>query len=174
MAPLAESEWDDETRALLEPLRVRGEVGNIFTTLVRHRELFAAWYPFGLQLLGKGRLEARDRELLILRTASNCAAPYEWGHHARIGARAGITEPELRQIAEGPDAPGWSERDAALLRAADELHSDSRLSDATWATLAERFDTEDLVELTMLVGHYTMVAYALNSLGVRLEPGVRD
>ncbi|MFI6322425.1 carboxymuconolactone decarboxylase family protein [Nonomuraea sp. NPDC050556] len=174
VAPLAESEWDDETRALLEPLRVRGQVGNIFATLVRHRELFARWLPFGSQLLEKGRLGARDRELLILRTASNCGAPYEWGHHVRIGARAGITEPELQRIAEGPDAPGWSAQDATLLRAADELHRDSRLSETTWAALAERFDAEDLVELTMLVGHYTMVAFALNSLGVQLEPGVRD
>lgn len=173
VAPLSEDEWDDETRALVESLRVNGEVGNIFATLVRHRELYAAWHPFSLLLFEGRKIGARDRELLILRTASNCGSDYEWGHHARFGRRAGITKAELGQIVEGPEADGWSPADAALMRAADELHRDSRLSDATWKALSERFDAEAMIELTMLVGHYHMVAFALNSLRVQLEPGLR-
>jgi alkylhydroperoxidase family enzyme len=59
-----------------------------------------------------------------------------------------------------------------LLTAADELHTDACLSDATWTALAEHYDTQQLVEVPMLVGHYHMVAFALNSLGVQREHGV--
>ena len=59
-----------------------------------------------------------------------------------------------------------------LLHAADELHATSTLSDATWAALAERYDTEQLIELPMLVGHYHLVAMALNSFGVELDEGL--
>ena len=89
-----------------------------------------------------------------------------------IGRAAGLTDDEIRRVQDGPDAPGWSADDATLLRAADELHDDSCITDATWEALAARYDQRQLIELPMLVGHYHLVAYALNSLGVQREPGV--
>jgi 4-carboxymuconolactone decarboxylase len=170
--PLAPEEMDDQARELV------GEVGgdtrgavNIFRTLVRHPGLFRRWLPFGGKLL-VGKLPARDRELMILRTGWNCHADYEWAQHVVIARRTGITDDEIARIQEGPDAPGWEAWDATLLRAADELHGDSNLSDATWAALAEVYDERQLIEVPMLVGHYHMVAYALNSLGVQVEPDV--
>ena len=58
------------------------------------------------------------------------------------------------------------------MRAADELHADSRIGDATWAALAERYTTEQLIEVPMVVGQYHLVAFTLNSLGVPLEEGL--
>ena len=46
------------------------------------------------------------------------------------------------------------------------------ISDATWNELASHYDERQLIELPMLVGHYHLVAYTLNSLGVQREPGV--
>jgi len=170
--PLAPEEIDDQARELL------GEVGgdtrgavNIFRTLVRHPGLFRRWLPFGGKLL-VGKLPARDRELLILRTGWNCQADYEWAQHVVIARRAGIGDDEIARVKEGPDASGWAPWDATLLRAADELHNESVLSDATWAALAEVYDERQMIEVPMLVGHYHMVAYALNSLGVQVEPDV--
>jgi alkylhydroperoxidase family enzyme len=90
----------------------------------------------------------------------------------RIATAAGLTEPEIARVLAGPDAPGWDAFDATLLRAADELHDDSCISDATWAALAARYDDRQLVELPILVGQYHLVAFMLNSLGVQREPGV--
>jgi alkylhydroperoxidase family enzyme len=170
--PLAPEEMDDQARELV------GEVGgdtrgavNIFRTLVRHPGLFRRWLPFGGKLL-VGKLPARDRELMILRTGWNCQADYEWAQHVVIARRAGIGDDEIARIKDGPDAPGWEPWDATLLRAADELHGDSVLSDATWAALAANYDERQMIEVPMLIGHYHMVAYALNSLGVQVEPDV--
>ena len=117
-------------------------------------------------------LPARERELLILRTGFNCASDYEWGQHVRLALSIGISREEIERVAAGPDAPGWTQADATLLRAADELHSDSRIADRTWAELSESYDERGLIELTMLVGHYHMVAFALNSSGVELDEGL--
>ncbi len=144
---------------------------NIFTTLVRHPGLFRRWMPFGGKLLA-GKLPDRDRELLILRTGWNCQADYEWAQHVVIARRAGIDDGEIARVKEGPDAAGWEPFDATLLRAADELHGRSTLSDATWAALSERYDERQLIEVPMVVGHYHLVAYTLNSLGVQVEPAV--
>lgn len=171
--PLPDEALDEQQRELLGGVRVDGApASNIFATLVRHPGLFRRWLPFGGKLLA-GKLAARDRELLILRTAVLCGADYEWGQHALIGRSAGITDEEIARIRSGPDAEGWSDDDATLLRAVDELHRDARISDQTWAALAGRYDERQLIEVPMLVGHYHMIAFALNSLGVPLEEGVR-
>jgi 4-carboxymuconolactone decarboxylase len=169
--PLAPDGRDEQANELLSQVGapVRG-AGNLFATLVRHPGLFRRWLPFAGKLLA-GRLPARDRELLILRTAWHCGSHYEWGQHVRIAADAGVTAEEIErlQVADAADAPGWVPFDAVLVRAADELHDQGYLGDAAWAALAERYDERQLIEVPMLVGHYHLLAFTLNSLGVQLE-----
>jgi 4-carboxymuconolactone decarboxylase len=174
IAPLAADERDDQARELLGQAGGPGAgAANIFSTLVRHPGLFRKWLPFGGKLLA-GRLPARDRELLILRTGWRCRSDYEWAQHVRIARTAGVTDEEIRRlrVGHGPDAAGWSPFDSTLVRAADELHDDACLSEATWTELAERYDERQLIEVPMVVGHYHMVAFALNSLGVQVEDDV--
>jgi 4-carboxymuconolactone decarboxylase len=173
--PQPPEEWDDELRPLLDAGRgERPSLGemNIFTTLIRHPDLFKTWMPFAGYLLINATLPFEDRELLILRTGYNCRAPYEWGQHARIALDGGIDRAVIDRVAAGPDDPGWDERQTLLLRAADELHADARISDSTWGGLAEHLDEQQLIELPILVGQYHLVAFALNSLGVQPEPGL--
>ena len=169
--PLDDEEMTSEQRVLLEGIGgVAGEVGavNIFRTLVRHPGLFRRWLPFGGKLLA-GKLPARDREILILRTAVNCDAPYEWAQHVRIGRSVGLTNDEIDRIKRGPAA--WDGLGALLLQAADELHGTSTIADATWSALAEVYNEQQLVEVPMVVGHYHLVAFTLNALGVQVEDG---
>ena len=174
--PLPEAQWDDELRSILDVSMRGGDVrlgdNNIFTTLARHKDLFRVWLRFAGWLLGAGVLPARERELLILRTGYNCGSPYEWGQHLRLSQRLGIDRATIMRVAEGPDAPGWSEADATLLRAADELHEAAKVSQGTWDKLGETYDERGLIEITMLVGHYHLVAFALNSLEVELDEGL--
>ena len=149
---------------------LRGLDANIFATFVRAPGLFRRWLPFGGKLLA-GKLPAHDRELLILRTAVRCDAVYEWSQHVSIAAQADLAPDEIDRVAS-TSLDGWAPFDATLLRAADELHDDACVSDATWSALAERYDTQQLIELPMLVGHYHLVAMALNSLGVAVDPGL--
>ena len=109
---------------------------------------------------------------MILRTAVCTGSSYEWGQHVRISLAIGMSRETIDRVAEGPEAEGWSPHEAALLRAVDELHADSVLSDETWAALGETYDERELIEAIMLVGHYHMVAFALRSLGVELDEGL--
>jgi alkylhydroperoxidase family enzyme len=177
--PLPEAEWDEELRAILRA-RLAGSAGlevrlgdnNIFTTMARHKQLFQAWLPFGGFLLRAGLLPPRERELLILRTGHNCASPYEWGQHLRISEALGIDRETIMRVAAGPEADGWSAQDAQLLRAADELHAQSKISDETWAALREHYDERAMIEIAVLVGHYHLVAFTLNSVEVELDAGL--
>jgi alkylhydroperoxidase family enzyme len=176
IAPLPKDEGDPEIVEMLKalPAGADGPVGeyNIFRTLARHPDLFRSWLGFGGYLLVGGTLPPRDRELMILRTAVRCRSSYEWGQHVRISLRMAIEREAIDRVLETPDADGWTEHESMLLRAVDELHDGSRISDSTWEALAREYDETQLIEATMLIGQYHMVAFALNSLGVELDEGL--
>ena len=170
LPPLARGERSTEQEELLARNRTAaGADLNIFATFVRHPRLAKRWLAFGATLLRGGELSGRHRELLILRTGHRCRSAYEWGQHVAIARAAGLTDEEIDRVVAGADAPGWDPLEAALLRAADELHDDACITDATWAVLAEAFDERQLIEVPMVVGQYHLVAFTLNSLGVQLE-----
>ena len=155
--------------ARMAGLATRGEPPRIFTTLGRHRGLFRRWLWFAGALMPGGKLPRRDTELIILRVAHNTGSEYEWSQHERIGARAGLGEEEISRVRIGPEAPGWSERQELLLRAADEMHNGGRIEDELWGRLAGHLDEVRLIELCMLIGHYEMLAMTLNTLRVQPE-----
>ena len=143
---------------------------NLFLTLARHPVLLRDWLPLGSRLLLGGTLPPRDRELVILRTAWLCGCEYEWGHHVRIGGRAGLSVDEIADVRD-PAAARWSGHDAAVLRATGELVRDHTVSQATWDALAETYDDAALIEFTMLAGHYVMLAGLLNAARVAGDAG---
>jgi alkylhydroperoxidase family enzyme len=167
LEPLPREQWDDETRSLLGESTL-----NIFATLAHHPKLMKRWIVFGNHVLAKSTLSPRDRELVILRTGWNCRAPYEWGQHVAIARSIGISDDEIARIAVGPDAQGWSAAEALLLRAADELHSEQTLSDATYEALAARYDAQNLLDLVFAVGQYHLVSMALNAFRVERDDSV--
>lgn len=146
-----------------------GRPPHIFTTLARHRGLFRRWLWFAGGLMPGGKLPRRDSELVILRVAHNSACDYEWGHHERLGQRAGLSAAEVERVRSGPDAAGWSARQRLLLRACDEMHAEGEIGDALWTELAAELDERLLIELCLLIGHYEMLAMTLKSLRVQPE-----
>jgi alkylhydroperoxidase family enzyme len=89
-----------------------------------------------------------------------------------IGKRAGLSDDEIARIPAGATAEGWSELDATILRATDELHEDSCIGDLTWERLSREYDEKQLIELVMVIGHYHLVSMTLNTLGIQREEGV--
>jgi alkylhydroperoxidase family enzyme len=143
----------------------------IILIMLHNAELFGRHTEVGIHLLTQSTLPPRERELVVLRIAWLCRAPYEWGEHVLVAKKFGVTAEEVERITFGAAAAGWAEHDSALLRAAEELHADAMISDATWATLSRRLNEKQMIELTILVGQYQAVAYYQNSLRVRLHEG---
>jgi alkylhydroperoxidase family enzyme len=141
----------------------------VFTTIGWHRRLSRWWLPFSGNLLLRGLLPRADTELLILRTAWNCDGWYEWVQHVPLAARSGLTTIQIAGSAEGPDYPHWTARQRLLVEAADELHQARVIADPTWRRLSAELSTEQSIEMCFVVGHYEMLAMALNSLGVEPE-----
>jgi AhpD family alkylhydroperoxidase len=144
---------------------------NLFLALGRHRRLFRGWLRFAGRLMPGGRLPRRDTELVILRVAHLRDCRYEFEHHRHLAGRSGLTAADIEHVMAGPDAPGWSPRDRALLAACDELHRDHDLSDSSWQALSEHLDDRSIIEFLLLTGHYQMLATVITAL--RIEPDRR-
>ncbi|HAK62869.1 MAG TPA: carboxymuconolactone decarboxylase family protein [Alphaproteobacteria bacterium] len=178
--PLPENQWNDEQKPLYAAAKKgateisNAVVFNVMGTLGNHWEAAKKFNVWAFHVMGSSStLSPREREILILRIGWLCQAEYEWGQHVVFGRAVGLTDEEIARIKQGADAPGWSEHDALLIRAADELHKDAFISDATWNGLAKRYNTHQLMDVVFTVGQYNMVSMALNSFGVQLDEGVK-
>jgi len=145
------------------------EVPELVLTLLRHPYLYQRITDLAVQLLVRGVLSPRDRELAVLRVGWLCQAPYEWGEHVRLAKQAGLTSEEIERVTQGSSIPNWTDHEAALLRAVEELHETAMISDATWGCLSETLDDQQLIELPVLIGQFTLVAYLQNALRLRLS-----
>lgn len=178
IAPLQESQWDDEVRSLLALSRtiirrpVDAPPSNLSATLVRNRALFPLWTQLAHRLFAESELPPRDRELAILRNAWLCRAEYEWGQHVRLARCAGLTDAEIERIKENPELTDWSAADREILIAVDELHVNNALSETAWKPLRRRFSDAQLIEFVMLVGFYRQLAWLVNSLDIQLDAGL--
>ncbi len=169
--PLPAAAWTAEQRQLIEPQVSDGRVPNLYATLIHFPKLYGPRLTFGRYLQRESLLPPQTRELLILRTALLTRTGYEWGHHVGAARDAGLTDAQIARIAAGPDAPGWTTEQAAVLRAADELRREAFIGNTTWSALQKHYDPKQLVEIVYTVGGYTMTALAINSLGIQLEDG---
>lgn len=174
IAPLDASALDGESQRIVEEvwqalgIPPKDNMPAYFLTMLKHPELMLGQAKFSIRLF-QGALSVRDRELAILRLAWLCQAPYEWGQHVNTGKRTGLTGEEIEGVTVGSASPLWSQRERAILRAVEELHSDAMIGDETWRALAGFLDEKQLIELPVLVGYYQSIAYLQNSLRFRLE-----
>lgn len=186
VTPLLPSQWsDEELDALgafpsgLKFVLQRWEAGGddargMYTLgfLAHYPALARAFLTFNKHVAQDSTLAARDRELLILRISWLRKAEYEFVQHVILGRRAGLTDEDLVRLQAGPAAAGWSDADAAVLQAADDLYRDACIADNTWSRLAERFDHRQIMDMIFLVGCYEVLAMAIKSFRIPLEPGV--
>jgi len=170
ITPVSDDEATDEQREVLAAAALGRSPLNVQRTIAQYPELARARQSFTQHVMRDSSLPPRERELLILRTGWNCQSEYEFGQHTRFGRSVGLTDDEIHRVTLGPEADGWDDFDATLLSAADELHADAFISDATWNALAERYSTKQLMDVVFAVGQYHIVSMALNSFGVQFEP----
>ncbi len=169
IAPMTDAEMGEEHKEALKDFGPR--ILNIFRTLVRAPKALTRFNAWGGYVLSRRNdLPAREREIVILRVGFLCKSGYEFTQHTRIGLQEGLTEDEISRIKQGA-AAGWSAPDAALIRAADELHADQFITDDTWRELAKHFSEKQCMDVVFTTGQYTQVSMMLNTFGVQLDAG---
>jgi AhpD family alkylhydroperoxidase len=131
--------------------------------LVRHPELTKAFLPYNVHVLFGSTLTPRQREIAILRVAALADSPYEVEHHTGMARAVGMTD---EQISDALGGIATADEEQLILRAVNELHTTSTISDSTWNALSVHMDERQLMDLVFTVGAYTTLAMAFNTFGV--------
>ncbi len=172
VAPIQEADWNEAQRAAIGNAKMGGRILNIFKTLANHPNLARRWMVFANHIMGKSTISLRDREIVILRMGWLCKSGYEWGQHVQIGLKCDMSAEEIEQVKVGAESPVWADKERLLLIATDELRNDAFISNATWQSLSEHYNTEQLMDIVFTAGQYNLVSMALNTLGVQLDSGM--
>lgn len=150
----------------------RGKIQGPLRAALHNAELAERWSALGALLRYRTTLTPRQSELAILATGRACQSPFEWYAHRIEGEKAGIEAPILDALLAQQWPEGLSDDDALVLRFTLELNEHRSVTDATYAAALARFGERTVVELTALVGYYTMVAMTLNAHEIPLPEGV--
>ncbi|MDY7106026.1 MAG: carboxymuconolactone decarboxylase family protein [Actinomycetota bacterium] len=165
----------DEARAAAERVGVPTGMADlsVFRVLLRHEDLAARVNGLLHQLLWNGTLDARLRELIIMRIGWRQGSVYEWTQHWRVARMLEIPEDDLVAVRDwhGSDRFGPAER--AVLAATDETLGVGAISARTWSQLeATVTDERARLEVVIAIANWSMFAQLLRSLEVPLEEGV--
>lgn len=150
----------------------RGRIQGPLRAALHNAELADRWQALGELLRYHTTLTPRQSELAILVTGRACRSPFEWYAHRLEAEKAGIEAPVIEALLAEQMPAALSDDDAAIVRYAVELNRHNSVSDSTYADALRRFGERRLVELTALVGYYTMVAMTLNAHEIPLPDGV--
>ncbi len=170
--PLLSAEEAGKRAAEVEILPAFAEL-NIFRALLSRPLAAKAVQDLLVALLFKGKLDARLRELVIMRLGWATGADYEWTQHWRVATGLGIPAEDLLAVRDWRASDRLSEADRAVLAATDETLEAGAISPQTWAACERHVGgAEVLTELVCAIGFWRMVSSVLRSLEVPLEAGV--
>jgi alkylhydroperoxidase family enzyme len=142
-------------RIMLHNGRAAGAVAELLRTLMFHN-----------------KLNARTRELVILRNGWRTRSEYEFCQHVRVSRDLKMSDEEILGVRDPGNCRAYSETDRAVIRMADELLDNSEVSAETWTALQNAFSNEELVELLLVAGFWRMIAGYLKTAKVPLDAGV--
>ena len=169
-----------ETLSLEEAKKRAKEIGvieqiavlNVFRTLLHHPKLAKAVNDLLLMLLAGDQLDARFRELVIMRIgwATNC--DYEWTQHWKIALRFGLSEEEVLAVKDWQIATCLTDEDRAILAATDDTLTQGLITVASWENCAQFLNDAQMLELNVAIGAWRLISQLARSAGIELEEGV--
>jgi AhpD family alkylhydroperoxidase len=160
----SDEELTPEHRALLARLPPL----NVFRMVAGAPAALRPFMALGSAVLSTA-LDARRREIAVLRVAQATNARYEWVQHEQLARNSGVSESEIAAIGSEERVTSLDEECNLICRVADEISRDVRLSDKALEQIAERYGPREASELILLVSYYNMVSRFLESTRVEVE-----
>jgi 4-carboxymuconolactone decarboxylase len=139
-----------------------GTLGSPFNVFLRSPELGDHLQKVGSHIRFKSTLGQKLNEMAILITARHWTAQYEWFAHHRLALQAGLDPQVAEAIAQGQRPATMKEDEAIVYNFCQELHTTTRVSDATYKAMVDAFGEQGVMDLIAVNGYYVLVAMTLN------------
>jgi 4-carboxymuconolactone decarboxylase len=115
-------------------------------------------------------LPKKVQELTMLVTAREMDCQHIWNAHAASAREAGVSDDIIDALREEDDLVDLAPDEEAVVNYARAILRNHYASRGAFQAALEQFGRQGLVELTMLVGNYTMLALAINAFDTDLPP----
>jgi len=88
-----------------------------------------------------------------------------------VARQVGVSQQQLDAISDWKNSAEFNNEERAVLQYTDEVAQQVKVTDQTFNTLKAFFSEQLIVELTMTIGYYEMVARLLVPLQVEVDEG---
>ena len=137
-------------------------LGSPFNVFLRSPELGDHLQKVGSYIRFKSTLGARLNEFAILITARQWTSQYEWFAHHRLALQAGLNPDVAAAVAAGQRPVGMKDDEEIVYNFCQELHTDKRVSDASYKAVVDKFGEQGVMDLIAVNGYYVLVSMVLN------------
>ena len=164
------SDLDDRQRLVFEEIKVsrQGTVLDVYLMLLHSPTLADLTQQLGKFLRYETSLPPIVSELVILVTAKHWKSDYEWYFHSKDALGYGL-DPKIISAIKLGNKPKFEHKDQMISYAySNELLINRQVDDKTYNSAFDIFGENGIIELTSLVGFYSMLAMTLNEHKVPL------
>jgi 4-carboxymuconolactone decarboxylase len=141
-----------------------------FIPLLQSPALMARIGSLGEVLRFESALDARVRELVTCAVARHVGNQFEWITHAAAAAKAGVSAEAIEALRLGRRVAPLADDEQVALDFTLELLNHHGVSEPTYAAAESRFGQAAVVELSALIGYFTMVCWIMNVAHTPVEP----
>jgi 4-carboxymuconolactone decarboxylase len=149
----------------------RGMMVGPLRAVIHSPELADRWQRLGEFVRYRTVLPEGLKELAIIVCAKRWNSEVEWGVHALAARDGGVPEDVINAIREGRE-PTLDEDSAEIYEFTRQLQMSGEIEDETYWAVRRRWGERGIVELTAIIGYYTMVSMMLNAHRVPLPAGM--
>jgi 4-carboxymuconolactone decarboxylase len=136
-----------------------------------HRpDLAEAWSALGLVLRFNSSFPPRLREFVILLVGRHWDCQFEWFSHEAEARKAGVSEATIETLRHGGTTFAAPD-EQAIHDYATELLRTHHASEKAYQRILQTYGAAGIVELTALIGYYSMVAMTLNAHEIGVPDG---
>jgi len=167
---IQKDEAPPEIKALYQQIEDNGaKIMNFYRVVANSPGVARSAIKLGNSLISMTELSPKLRELTIMRIAKLCGCEYEWMQHLPLALQSGLTQVQLDAIGSWNESDAFNEEEKAVLSYVDEVEKNIRVPDNIFQALRRYLDDRQIVELTLAIGWWGMLARLFVPLEVEVD-----
>lgn len=163
---------EDQRAAFDEIVRALGSVPRYGPGSVMIHVPKAHQWASGLNhyLRDESSLPKKTQELVMLVTARELDCQHIWNSHAASARQAGVRDAIVDALRDRKELPPLAPDEAAVVFYGQEIFRTHRVSRGTFQAALEQFGRKGVVELSLILGNYSLMALLVNAFETDLRP----
>ena len=160
---------DDAIRSVVGDTYDPGTALNVIKMFAGTGDLYPALIGMVNAIFGTKDIDAKHREMIILRAAKVLDTPYEWQANTTMAGNAGLSDADISAAASDGPVTGIDPEYVLICRATDELSQAHTLTDETLTALLDTFGVVTTRRYVAMIAWFNLLSLFLNGTRVPLE-----